>query len=301
MFMKTCILISTCDKYHRMANFTEGKIRELWPGHPDIYYCGLSGGGDNRLALRRSQVDWVGIQYDACADLGEKGYSAVYLILDDHPPFAKCSARHLNETLPTIMKKLDAAYIGLNGWGQGRVGRAPNGTIDRSLFGIEKVADDFKWKFSLHPALWNIDSLTHILSYLMDIHDEKARNPWAFERIAGGTEERVAVELAGKTYRICGYKMSPSLMRNMLRRMELKGAAVLCFIASKTLSNKAGRVVYEWLYFVNQYYEGPYPLFWSGFMQKGKLSDDAEKFLAARLKIGYLHELRKAWTENAAG
>lgn len=270
--MSVCVLISTCDKYQPVAEFSGAMIDHFWIGHPSIYYCGLSGPGPGRLPLETDPGDWMGILRDALGALRQIGYKKIYLVLDDQPPLARCHEGHLNNTLPALMDKLGAINISLNGWGQGRLS---NGEIlDDSYYCIERVARDFVWKFQLHPALWEIESLMVVLDTAMDGLAPHERTPWMFERKTGGRNSGLPERLTERSYRICGLRMSASRTRVWLVRVERFLAAVAAFGIGRMFGDRARSRFDGAMRFITRYYEGPYPLLWSGVLTKGELNSD---------------------------
>ncbi len=114
--MNTCILIPSYDGYRSLAGFTANQIDHHWRDHPPIYFCGLSAPAhknDLLLFLRRQSSDWLSILIDAVHEVKERGFKAVYLILDDHPPLGPCEANTLNQTLPATLERLEAGTISL--------------------------------------------------------------------------------------------------------------------------------------------------------------------------------------------
>ena len=114
--MKACILIPSYEWYCVLAGFTASQIDCHWRDHPPIYFCGLSAPtrkNDAFLVLRRDSDDWLSILIDAVREVQERGFEAVYLILDDHPPRGSCEASTLNEALPAILDTLEAGTISM--------------------------------------------------------------------------------------------------------------------------------------------------------------------------------------------
>lgn len=216
---------------------------------------------------------------EAILALRERGYEQVYLILDDHPPLEPCNAPFLNERLPTAMGKLQAAYISLLGIGQHR---PQEGRIlgAEDLY-LEKTAETYRWRFSLHPGLWSLPALEDLLRLRMSQYEGEARNAWNFER------HRDEVSALPSSLREASYRVNgDSWDAAPAKAWRKAGQRFLHFIADGALflARRVGgsdlRAKWEknllWLYC---YYRGPYPLFWSGVMRQGKVSGEWAEFV----------------------
>jgi hypothetical protein len=269
--LNTCILISTCDKYRPLADFTRARLREFWKDAPPLRLCGISG-DPCALPLRDDPRNWMKVVRSACDDLLAEGFSQAYVILDDHPPLGTCHAVHLNETLPAMMRDLNAVSIALSGWGQGRetMGK-PRRWKDWEL---DHCLVSNLWKFPLHPALWRIDALRAILDHLISKLPEAEQTPWAFERKGGAADSGLPEELTANSYRIEGRSKSA---RPFPSRFEwLKASTDLYRYAVRKIAGKQAReAVDERILGVHHYYHGPYPLIWSGLMRKGTVNPNA--------------------------
>lgn len=281
--MATCILLSSCDRYLPIAEFTIGQIGRCWASHPEIFMSGISACKKNLqfLPLRDDPEDWMSITLHACHELLAKGFTKCYLVLDDHPPLAKCHDVHLNKTIPEIMSKLKASVISLYGWGQGGGTREPCGTIlDKSVFNIERLPSDYLWKFSLHPGLWKLYDLVSLLDVLLkQATNINERTPWRFERVAGSCEFTIAEKIKNSSYRICGNRMTVAPFRSHIRNTELFFCNVLLFFSEKMFGKSTWFKLYNNSAHLYHYYEGPYPIYWRGLLTKGKVNTEIQKYL----------------------
>ncbi|MDH3467415.1 MAG: hypothetical protein OES26_16145 [Gammaproteobacteria bacterium] len=246
-------------------------LDQYWQAHPELFVCGGgSSHGPNWFDAEAAPEDWLSITRSACQRLQRKNYKCVYLILDDHPPLASCNSVHLNQTLPRLLDELTATCIGLNGWGIGREGRRVKGEILRSYYyNLEHLPAGFTWKFSLHPTLWNLERLIALLDSLIEMLPPPDRTPWRFERLSGEKELGLSFDYIGSAYRVCGRCMTSSSAR------YYQHAAKIGLMRSRRFFMKrigaAGQPRFdERLDALGQYYEGPYPLFWSGLIMAGK-------------------------------
>jgi len=276
--MACCILLSTCDRYRRYAEITARLIDERWHDHPPIFFSGCSDGKDiSWLPLSDHPADWMGITRSAIRDLAKKGFDQCYLILDDHPPLFRCHSKHLNETLPSLMRELEAVFIGLNGWGQSRP--VTGAVCGKKYYKVENVAADFLWKFQLHPALWDLSKFDQVLSSVMATLPDASRSPWAFERRAGAADGVVADDLKRRCYRICGGCMTASKLRLAFVSVERFLLRGVCFLAGRIGGREAWDKVDQYMSYRHRYYEGPYPLIWSGLVKRGRPNEELLRLL----------------------
>ena len=285
MSERLAILIPTCLKYERLANATAEMISQFWKGHPAIYYCGLETNYPDRgnwLPLERNPSDWIGIAYDACVLLNDKGFDKVYLILDDHPPIGVCHPERLNNDLPLLMDDLHASCINLNGWSRyGRDGRKPSGDIlPRRWYRLEKLPSDFLWRYSLHPALWELQSLIALLGAFLERYSVQERSPWLFERKANDVVKDIHL---GNAYRVCGPCMTSRVLGNVRYVIHL-----LFLKLMRKFGNTQDYDDYA------QYYDGPYPLYWSGVMQAGRENTQLMRFLRNNNRANQVAKLQEA-------
>ncbi len=269
--MNTCILISTCERYRPLADFTRARLKEFWKQAPPLRLCGIDR-DPCALPLRDDPRDWMKVTRSACDDLLADGFSQAYVILDDHPPLGTCHATHLNETIPAMMRELGAVSIALSGWGQGR---EPMGkSVHWRDLELDHCQENNLWKFPLHPALWRLDALRDILDHLISTLPEAEHTPWAFERKGGGTESGLPASLTAHGYRIEGRSKS---MKPFPAKFDwLKASTDLYRYAVRKIAGQRARAaVDERVLGVHHYYHGPYPLIWSGLMRKGRINPNA--------------------------
>jgi hypothetical protein len=272
------ILVVTCERYRALAELTGRVLDRHWAGHPPTFYCGAPGAaGATWLPLDDDPADWMAIVRRAVADLRARGFEQGYLILEDHLPLFPCHAGHLGETLPGLMATLGAAFVGLNGWGQGK----PRGgeRLDPARFAIERLDPAFPWKFQLHPALWRLSALAEILEALLRTLPPGRRSPWAFERAAGGPDATIPAPLKRQAYRVWGEGMTARPGRARRLGVERALARLARAAAGRLGGEGAWRRVDELVRPLFGYYEGPYPLFRSGVLVRGRLNPDLVRFL----------------------
>jgi len=268
--LSTCIVLSTCDKFRALADFTRTRIGESWEGAPPIRVAGLSGDAD-ALPLRDDPRDWMKVMRSACDDLQAQGFTRAYLILDDHPPLGTCHARHLNETLPAMMDESGAVSVSLSGWGQGR---ETSGACCKWRGWEFDRMESSHWKFPLHPALWRLDALCGILAHLIAVLPEASRTLPSFERRDGAVEMELPESLTAHSYRIPGRVMAAK--KYPVRFEWLRSATDLYrYAVLKIAGNDARAAVDERIMGIHHYYHGPYPLIWRGLMRNGAVNPNA--------------------------
>lgn len=271
-----CILLSTCPRYAPVARLTQAEIARQWNPAPPVFLCGVE--ATDALPMREDTADWMAVTLEAVRALAERGYRWVYLILDDHPPVGRCGAPWLNETLPVWAEEHRAAIIGLLGWGQ----RRPRDGQDLgSAFG-HLVRNDrgYRWKFSLHPALWSVEALIRLLEIRMVQFGPGQRTPWNFERHRDAADGPVPGAMLDATYRVHGSSLVPAAERvlNGGKEAALFGFDVWRFFLRVGLGqgtrdefDREGLWLYHW-------YFGPYPIFWSGAIRGGRMHPEFQTF-----------------------
>lgn len=280
-----CILLSTCDRYRPVADWTELCIRRSWAGHPPIHRCGE---GDQR--------DWMTVTREGVAAMRQEGFRWIYLVLDDHPPVGACHDGALNHTLPALAQKLQAVNIGLLGWGQRRGHEGWQSGRQNSFLLRNNI--DYRWKFSLHPALWSSDKLKELLDTRIGQFDPPDRTPWNFERHRDTQHGPVREELLSGTYRVDGNALAVgSRWKDALVRQPLLFGFDVWRFFVRILLGQNRRDIFDrnnlWLY---HYYRGPYPILWSGAVRAGKPSRDFDNFLRftrRRTMAAEWHEVRR--------
>jgi hypothetical protein len=291
-----CILVPTFEKNRALAEFTRKKVDEHWPGHPSLFFCGLRDAKEQEdfLPLRDDPVDWMSVVRSAVGDLQARGFRKCYLILDDHAPMDRCHVAHLNGTLPRLLDELGAAFINLHGWGKFRPRSGE--MLGARYFFMERAKRQHLWKFALHPGLWDLEALGGILDVLLRKADLQERTCWKFERRAGATDFDLPARWVDAAYRVCGAAMSARRAPRWhaaWRQAELFLLDVLRF-AIRIFSGQKARDRFDAHYLgPYHYYDGPYPLFWSGIMKKGRLNADLIFFLRLHRRHAQLAELHR--------
>jgi hypothetical protein len=205
----------------------------------------------------------MAVTRDAVEDLQRLGLRQAYLILDDHPPIGRCHSVCLNQRIPKLATALGATNIQMQGFSTGDPGIA---TCDGFLL---RCAMDYCWRFSLHPALWDLAALLELLDAGIARLPVAEQTPWQFEYLGWKEEHGIPARLMGNCYRVRRGSASAQRLRDTLLfgcyRLSRLGHRMVSRLAGPTA---AGRFDLEFLGFQHAS-PGPYPLFWSGAMHKG--------------------------------
>lgn len=290
------ILIPTCERYSPLAGLTAAEVDLRWREHPPVVSCGTRASG-----CARPQEDWGGIMLDAVRKLHDEGCVLVYVILDDHPPVEVCHADFLNAVLPEWMLSNGAAIVSLNGAGQGRpsVGVAEQGVPAW----VERVREDFAWRYTLHPALWRVDALLDLLRVFEAEFPADSRSAWRFERGLAVCRNDAVTKWDRRCYRVIGDRCAvpdfdwPRGRRMRARRRMADGVgAMLGLLCLRTVRERWESATR----YLHRAYTGPYPLYWSGLMQRGKEHADAVRFLNLAGCVGLVGRLRRTLSAGDA-
>lgn len=295
--MNTVILVPVWPGYRWIAPLTRLTLDRYWPSHPEIWFC--DGGEIDRDPPRRpsdtaARPNWTANLRDGVRGLCDRGVDAVYLVAEEHVPLAPCQETHLNETLPRLLDELPAVYISLLGWDNRRhTSRSPVLGPDR--FRFKHLIQDRDPRFHLHPALWRIDVLEACCDLALR-DTEKNGSAWHFEKVNDREASPHPAAWKHQAYQICAEAMTarpPSAGRRLAARVEQfvfhKLMAVYPWIRNASVANRFARAVG----FDDFFNDGPYPMFFSGIMSKGRLNPLTMRFLE-RTRNPLLAEIKAA-------
>ena len=266
-----CILQVTSPRYLEVAEFTENLVNRHWSQHPSLYRCGLEQGnrhGD--FVINRAHRDWIGILHDAVTDLQESGYDYLYLLLDDHAPVNTCNALLLNRLLPGLMRTGSYLNVVLHGYtSNGRQGQCPAGDIvSRDNVPLERLPDDWAWRFSLHPGLWSVSGLAALTGAFLKRYDDSQRTAWQFER-RGPALVGLLENVSHTSMRIAGHGICARSSMESQRRRLLFVHRLRRFISTRLGIATFGERAHADVEAMINYFCGPYPMVWSGLVKQG--------------------------------
>jgi hypothetical protein len=294
--MNVAILLSTCDAYAAVARFTLQRLDACWPAHPDVFVCGLSepsGAVGTTLPLGDDPRDWIGITLRAVRSLEGQGAEWLYLILDDHPPFGPCNADYLNQRLPETAEALGAVQVNLLGWDQYQPRDGVVLGADHLFW--QRNSPAFRWKFSLHPGFWRVLPLRAMLESLRSNAPE-VTSARGFEGAMHQACDRLNPGLLERTYRVRGdgftarHRWFESRGGRIVTRQLLRAAHRAAGLGG---SRRAAAVQAALLPYY-RYANGPYPMFWSGVISRGRLHEEALRFLAWTGQVRVADEIRRS-------
>jgi hypothetical protein len=294
--MSLAILLPTCDAYAPMARITRARLDASWPGHPEVFVCGLAGSGTGLarpLPLIADPSDWVGIALAAVRDLETQGAEWLYLILDDHPPVGPCDADYLNRRLPETAAALGAIQVNLLGWDQYQ---PHDGVVlGPERLGWQRNRPSFHWKFSLHPGFWHVLALRRMLESLRS-RFPAVRSAREFEGAMHAACAALDPGLLERTYRVRGDGFTARR-----RWFEARGARAVARQLVRAVSIMArlggprGVAGFETAILPYQRYgNGPYPMYWSGMLRQGRLHEEALRFLTWTGQAALAAEIRRS-------
>ena len=292
----TCILISAFEGYEPAARLSARLLDRYWAGHPPIWFCGSAIDRPDALPVRHEPRDWMAGVRNAMTDLKEQGFERVYLLMADLGPIAECHSEHLNQTIPNWMNELNATYISIRGWDHRR--SSAGASLGSRYLHLQQQDPTYRWRFALHPALWRIEVLAKILDVLMArCADHSA---WSCEVEAGNLHEELPKEWNDRTFRVCGRLMATppissaeriirhgvdSLVRNADRLVN--GVGPKCPTKLQRLTEKVLRTKAV-------YYQGPYPVYFQGFFERGKVNPPLVRMLRRQKRFDLLEEIERA-------
>lgn len=295
--MKIALLIPTCDAYLRVARVTISALDIFWPGHPDVRIYGTSSNCHaGYIKTESNGRDWIGLAIEATATLLGEGYTHAYLILDDHPPFLRCNAEYLNSRLPVQAEALGAVYVGLNGWDQ--YSEKMGDVLGADLMHWMRNDAGFKWKYSLHPAFWDLKGLYSILVGIRSNcpHLSTARDFEAGARSAGIW---LGERFNKGSFRVKGdgYELHAKWFQMKCSRALLRGMLNVSRVSARLLGSDLVDGIDSKMRIWTNFYNGPYPHYWSGLMHGGGVFRDAARFIRwsnEKMMIALLDSLGKS-------
>jgi len=299
---KICLLITVYHPYRWMAPLTWELLEKYWPNHPPVFFCGLTSGEAGSLPhipCRDGRLPrvWAEFALEAARHLESQGFDLTYFLLEDHPPVGPCHERHLHETLPRLMNELPASYIGLLGWDNRR--HPPGGGPIGEPYRFMHLTGEKAPRFHLHPSLFRTSALVACLDA---VNRSPKPNPWGFEKLCDKPGADLPEEDKQACYQICGEELAlekPDAATRLARAGER-----LFFHRAMSLFPPLHKVglgmkFWEFLGFDDFFYNGPFPLFYSGVMARGKISPPFLRYLEKRDDPAFANLLQAAQERGA--
>jgi len=281
---RLCILITVYHPYRWCARFVMAALDMFWPSHPPVFFCGLTeeeAGGLPIMPLRSSLFPrvWAEFAFDAVSELRVRGFEAVYFMLEDHMPLDHCNEKSLNEILPDMLNRLPASYIGLMGWDNRRFATCAGPILGPEQWCFRYLTAETAPRFHLHPSLFRAE----VLHAGLDAVRRTAKpNPWGFEKLLDKRDAPLASEYKESCYQIRGSVLAqqPAGFANRcLAACERFFFHRLMSLAPAAAKAGFGKQFWEMAGFDNFFYNGPFPMFFSGVMAGGKINPFFVRYL----------------------
>jgi hypothetical protein len=280
-----CLLVPVWPAYRWLAPLMAQQLTRHWPDHPPVRFCGMAAGEAVGLphyarSAQASLTNWSGLLLEGVRQARAEGFELAYLLAEEHLPLGPCHPGHLNVTLPACMESLPAVYIGLMGWDNRRfTSRSP--VLDATHHQLKHLVQDRDPRFHLHPALWQLDVLEACCE--LALRDPSANgSAWHFEKINDKDASPHPAAWKRQCYQIRASRLAlrpPGALRQRVRDLERflyhKAMAIYPLIPHRALANAYARRVG----FDDFFCDGPYPMFFSGIMAKGRMNPYCVKFL----------------------
>ena len=294
-----CILITVYHPYRWTAPFTWKMIEKFWPDHPPVYFCGLTSeeaGVLPHIPVKDAGLPrvWADFAWDAAIKLQSDGFEAVYFFLEDHMPLDHCHVENLKNLLPELLNTLPASYIGLMGWDNKRFATRSGPLLPEDQCKLRHLVNERAPRFHLHPSLFRMDALVACLSALKK-HDKP--NPWGFEKLCDKTAAPLPEEFKLNCYQICGSELAlrhpgkiAGLATSLWNWFHHRVMSVMPWAHKYGFGSRFFRAVG----FDNFFYNGPFPMFYSGVMAAGQVNPFFVRYLESRKDPAFTELIRAA-------
>lgn len=296
------ILIPVWPSYRWLAPFMKEQLDHHWPAHPPLRFCGMSANEAGELphyprSADAEKTNWSALLREGVRKARAEGFRYAYVLAEEHLPLGPCHEGHLNGTLPQTMEDLPAVYLSLMGWDNRRY-TSDSPVLDAEHHHFKHLVQDRDPRFHLHPALWRLDALEACCD--LALRDPTANgSAWHFEKINDKDVSPHPAEWKRQCYQIRAATLAlrpPSGVRRLALAGECfvfhKLMALYPWIPSRNLANAYARRVG----FDDFFCDGPYPMFFSGVMAKGKVNTYCANFLRrspeGAVLLERLHEAR---------
>lgn len=296
---RLCVLITVYHPYRWVAPLTWQMLQRFWPEHPPVYFCGLTSdeAGDlPHIPVKDPSLPrvWANFAWDAASKLKTDGFEAVYFFLEDHMPLEQCHVENLRNLLPSLLNSLPASYIGLMGWDNRRFATRSGALLPGNSHGLRHLTTARAPRFHLHPSLFRMDALIACLTALKQ-HDKP--NPWGFEKLCDKLDAPLPEEFKQSCYQIRGSKLAmkkPGFGSRLVQACERWSFHRLMSIVPWTHKLGFGSWFFKRAGFDNFFYNGPFPMFYSGVMARGKINPFFVQYLKRRKDPVFDNLLREA-------
>ncbi len=283
--MKTGILVPVWRSYTWVAPFTMEALVKRWTNPPEIWFCGLLEAEAGflpalPLAKNTDRSNWTQVLLDGVEQMRGLGFELIYLILEEHLPLSVCHEKHLNTTLPALMASLPASYISLMGWDNRRFpSRSP--VLGAGSHQLKHLVGADDPRFHLHPALWRTDVLEACCRLALEDTDKNG-SAWHFEKACARPGNSLPDSAKASCYQIRASRLAlhePSFLQAASSIVERYFFHKLMALYPLIPSPRLRAALLRHFPFDDVFCDGPYPMFYSGIMAKGRLNPFFGNFL----------------------
>jgi len=300
---RLCVLITVYHPYRWTAPFTWQMIQKFWPEHPPVFFCGLTAeeAGDlPHIPIEDGALPrvWADFAFSAATKLRADGFEAVYFFLEDHMPLGRCHAENMRNLLPSLLNSLPASYIGLMGWDNRRFATRGGPVLPADRHRLMHLTASLSPRFHLHPSLFRTDVLVACLEALTT-HTKP--NPWGFEKLCDKPNAPLPEEFKRNCYQICGGELAiekPGHLRRLFECIERWVFHRAMSLVPYAFKINCGTWLAKRIGFDNFFFNGPFPMFYSGVMANGRVNPFFLKYLKSRRDADF-EGLIKAAEERA--
>ena len=278
------------------------QLAECWNAHPPLHFIGLAEeeAGDLPFLPLGSGVareSWCAMVLDGVQSAVQRGYQQCYLLLEEHLPLGECAANFLSNELPKKMGDVQGCYVSLMGWDNRRY--LKRGTPLRgALEGWLHLNTPEAPRFHLHPAWWRLDVLQVCLEQTIK---QGGSSAWDFEKVNEKWSATHLQEWKNYCYQINGNVHAIRSRRGIGKlsySLETHIFHLLMRLYPAFAKMGLGGWFWEQIGFDNFFFQGPYPMFFSGVMAKGGINHRAAAFFQ---QTGELRLLGKRLDEARRG
>ncbi len=295
---RICLLAPVWPTYQWLAPILAQQLKRRWKDHPPIHFTGMTRQESGELpcfpltdtGLRKS---WCGMLKEGVEAARSAGYTECYLILEEHLPLATCNSDFLNDALPRFMRMRRGVYASLMGWDNRRYLRRGSFMEPRSSGWLWLNTEEAP-RFHLHPAWWNLEALELCLSATLNTGQSSA---WAFEKTCEKWDAPLPEAFKRGCYQVEGNAHALHPLRGLAKLGRSFGLGLFhTLMGLYPLAARLGWGNRFWALcrFDDFFFNGPYPMFFSGVMAKGKSNPLALRFLLKRSELQPLATLIQA-------
>jgi len=280
-----CVLIPVWRDYRWLVPIMLDHLEKFWPEHPPVFLLGLTeeeaqGHPHFPVSDPARRGNWCWMVGDGVSQASAH-FQRAYLIAEEHVPLQRCHGGHLNRTLPGLMDDLGAVYISLMGWDNRRYA-SRNPRLSWNRHRLMHLVRSHAPRFHLHPALWRLDALQRCCE-ISQRAEQKGGSAWHFEKTCEKPDADLPIEWKRGCYQIAAHALAEG--EGWFRRMAVllerwifnRLLALVPWLPDPRWAERYLRL----LAIDNVFCQGPYPMIFSGILQKGRLNENLSRRLGS--------------------